>query len=110
MLPNLRFIVYWLLQVQVRNFESLLFVIRYYKFIKILVTFIGQRGYFTCYSINRGYNWSVITDTTSYKNTEPNCLILYEVHEPPLPPPAQVAQQSNSGFSMFKYFRSEERR
>ncbi|CAG8604872.1 659_t:CDS:10, partial [Rhizophagus irregularis] len=70
----------------------------------LAVTSTGHRGYFTCYSINRGYNWSVVTDTTSYRNTEPNCLILYEVHEPPPQPQSQVAQQTNSGFSMFKYF------
>ncbi|CAI2164217.1 13846_t:CDS:10 [Funneliformis geosporum] len=68
----------------------------------VAVTSTGQRGYFTCYYINRGYN--VVTDTQNFKNKEPNSLTLYEVHEPPPQPPAQVAQQSITGFSMFKYF------
>ncbi|CAG8494088.1 15620_t:CDS:2, partial [Funneliformis caledonium] len=68
----------------------------------VAVTSTGQRGYFTCYAINRGYNW--VTDTLPFKNKEPNSLILYEVHDPPPQPPAQVAQQSTTGFSMFKYF------
>lgn len=65
----------------------------------------GQRGYFTCYIGNRGYNWWLSTESAAtLKTKEPNGLYLLEVHDPPQTLLPQGFQQNKSEFYKFRYF------
>ncbi|CAG8511459.1 6769_t:CDS:10 [Acaulospora morrowiae] len=73
----------------------------------LAVTNTGQRGYFTCYIGNRGYNWWLFTESAAMlKTKEPNGLYILEVHEPPPPPQnqSQLTHQVKPEYHSFRYF------